>query len=264
MASADLNRWIVLLRRYARALAGGAAAGDRLVLRFADEAFRDPERLPRIEQRLQLFELYHVWLLGQTETATTPLPPADGLLREVFARLSRLSFQQRALILLVAVGEFRTSEAAAILGLDPDTGQLRLEEAWDEAGQIPEALVLIVENDALTAMDIAAQVEELGHRVVGVAPNADRARQLIQLQPVDLVVTDLSMGGESTGFDLVDELCATTDASVILLTGHPDRATSLRSGLRVQLLSKPFDTRTLQFAILDALAVRASVPANLP
>ena len=251
MAADDPIRRIIRLRQYARALSGSDVAGDQLVIEFSNSLADTPAP---VDGAHELFALYHDWLPGDAAaSAASPSSATQELDREFKQRLAQLGFLDRAMLLLVTVAGFATREACSILRLDPVTGKALLEGAWEQIEQKTEVHVLVVENDALTAMDLCAQVEELGYRVAGVAGTADRARQLVRCERVDLVVTDLSIGGEATGIDLVEELRAATEIPVILVTGHPERAAALRSGMRVQLVSKPFDSKALQFAIMDAL-----------
>lgn len=57
--------------------------------------------------------------------------------------------------------------------------------------------VLIVEDEALIAMELSYLLEDLGHRVLGIGASVDRALTLIDQyhDDLDLVILDASLGG---------------------------------------------------------------------
>ena len=53
------------------------------------------------------------------------------------------------------------------------------------------ARILIIEDEALVAMELRFVLEDLGHEVVGMAADARTARSLVQESEVDLALVDL-------------------------------------------------------------------------
>lgn len=66
--------------------------------------------------------------------------------------------------------------------------------------------VLIVEDDALTAMDIAASLEDGGHRVVAVAERFPEAMAAAAVGDVDLAIVDIGLKDGVTGTQVVRAL----------------------------------------------------------
>jgi len=58
--------------------------------------------------------------------------------------------------------------------------------------------VLIVEDEALIAMQIEAELEDAGCAVVGPAPSAPQALRLIQREAIDAAVLDYRLGDENS------------------------------------------------------------------
>jgi DNA-binding NarL/FixJ family response regulator len=68
--------------------------------------------------------------------------------------------------------------------------------------------VLIVEDDPLTAADIAASLEDGGHDVVGIAENFSQAMALAANAPLELAIVDIGLKDGGTGVQVVRALKA--------------------------------------------------------
>jgi len=69
----------------------------------------------------------------------------------------------------------------------------------------------------------------------------------------DLVLADIQLADGSSGIDAVRDILAAYTAPVIFITAYPDR---LLTGARPEptfLISKPFQTETVQAAVSQAL-----------
>ena len=78
-------------------------------------------------------------------------------------------------------------------------------------------LVLVVDDEALIALDLTATVEQTGRRVLGPAFSLDHARGLIAKQTPDLALLDINVGTEVVwplARELKDRGCG-----VILISG---------------------------------------------
>ncbi len=81
--------------------------------------------------------------------------------------------------------------------------------------------ILVAEDEPLSAMALQAQLEALGHAVVGPAHNGRDAVELARGNPIDLAILDVRMPVLS-GLDAAQELAALQDVPVILLSGYSD------------------------------------------
>lgn len=68
--------------------------------------------------------------------------------------------------------------------------------------------VLIVEDDPLTAADIAASLEDGGHRVIGIAESFSEAMAVAESAPVELAIVDIHLKDGGTGVQVVRALKA--------------------------------------------------------
>lgn len=124
------------------------------------------------------------------------------------------------------------------------------------------ARILIIEDEALVAMELRFVLEDLGHRVVGAAADAAAARLIIRENEVDLALVDIHLSDGPTGVGLGREL-AEEKVTVLFVTANPGM---VRDGLAgaVGVLSKPTDERGVQAAVDYALGRRrgdVSLPA---
>jgi CheY-like chemotaxis protein len=119
--------------------------------------------------------------------------------------------------------------------------------------------ILVVEDEMLVALEIRLILEDLGHEVVGIAPDSRRARE-IAADGIDVALVDLNLRdgltGPSIGADLVSQ-----GATVLFMTANP---APLGKGVpgAVGVLAKPVEhdelKQTAQF--VEALHYGRSPP----
>jgi signal transduction histidine kinase len=112
--------------------------------------------------------------------------------------------------------------------------------------------VLVVEDDPDVRRTLRRQIEHLGYRV-DVATSSDEALGMIGTSVIDLLVTDVGLGGGRSGVELLREATARLpDLAALLLTADTARAPgSPVPG--VACLMKPVDLGTLSRALRAAL-----------
>ena len=116
--------------------------------------------------------------------------------------------------------------------------------------------VLAVDDDGIILMNTAMMLEDLGH-VVHEAISPRLALEILEREPIDLLLTDYAMPG-LTGTELVEAARAIQPTlKVVVASGYAD----LPSGQTLELprLAKPFNEAELARAI--AAALDAEVPA---
>ncbi len=162
------------LRRYARALVGSQQVGDQYVRVCLEALLAEPERLPAgSDVRLGLFRLFHqAWdRTGAAVDSSEPAAAEGGNLVDlsVESRLQALPAQDRQALLLTSLEGFSPAETAQILALsEAETRQL-LAAAWTAVNQQVATSILVIEDEPVIALDIAALVADLGHKVIGSA-----------------------------------------------------------------------------------------------
>ena len=64
------------------------------------------------------------------------------------------------------------------------------------------ARILIIEDEALVAMELRFVLEDLGHEVVGTAADAKAAHALAAETEIDLALVDIHLSDGATGIEL--------------------------------------------------------------
>jgi DNA-binding NtrC family response regulator len=133
----------------------------------------------------------------------------------------------------------------------------------------PKAHVLVVDDSQELREVVQRHLTSEGYRVM-VAASVSEAISLLEVQHVDLVITDLKMPAVS-GLDLVRHVHDNLrDTEVMMITGHPSvqsAVTAVKSGAE-EYLTKPFTDDELSEAVarvLEKLRLRqAARPAADP
>lgn len=110
--------------------------------------------------------------------------------------------------------------------------------------------ILIVEDDTLIGMGLRAQLDKLGHDVVGQAASAAEAKELYLEQHPNLVLMDIRLDG-ADGITLAQELQKHRPCPTVILTAYGDKDLIERAGLAgvFGYLIKPVTTEGLQAQI---------------
>jgi len=89
--------------------------------------------------------------------------------------------------------------------------------------------VLIVEDDTLVGLGLRAQLEKLGHQVVGHASIAGEAKSIYREQQPDVVLMDIRLDGID-GIVLATELLAERRCPMVILSAYGDKELVERAG----------------------------------
>lgn len=81
--------------------------------------------------------------------------------------------------------------------------------------------VLIVEDEALIAMELEGLVEDAGHTVAGWASNFEEAKALIEATGPDLAFVDLQLADGHTGMDVARYISRNHRSMVVFMTANP-------------------------------------------
>jgi CheY-like chemotaxis protein len=250
---ATLAPHLPFLRRYARALTGDQATGDRFV-RLTLQTLADGEDAldEALTSRVALYRLFNArWRReplpeGSGSAASAPLAAAR-------AHLMRIAPMSRQAFLLTAMEGFTPSETAQILGVAFREVETLIQAAQREIDAELATDVLVIEDEPVIAADIKALVEELGHTVSGLAATRDEARAAAGRRTPGLVLADIQLADGSSGIDAVRDILSDVSVPVIFITAFPER---LLTGERPEpafLITKPFDPATVKAAIGQAL-----------
>lgn len=116
--------------------------------------------------------------------------------------------------------------------------------------------VLIVEDEAVIALDLQDMLEAMGCVVPAIAATAEEALAAVERHRPDLVLLDIHLSDGSDGVAVATSVRARWQVPVIFLTAHTDGATLGRIAATepVALLIKPFSEHDVVQAVSHALA----------
>ena len=116
---------------------------------------------------------------------------------------------------------------------------------------MPTLRVVIVEDDALIAMEVESFVEDAGHAVVATATTASTAIEAVDAHRPDVVLMDLRLADGSFGGDAAArEILRRHGIRSIFLSGNldPETREALAELEPIALISKPFRPKDLTAA----------------
>jgi CheY-like chemotaxis protein len=115
--------------------------------------------------------------------------------------------------------------------------------------------ILIVEDEAITALDLERELISLGHEVVGITNNAAAAvKAATELKP-GLVLMDIRLSGDIDGITAASAIRGYDNIPVVFITAHADERT-LERALKAApfgYILKPFQNHELKVCIEVAL-----------
>jgi CheY-like chemotaxis protein len=115
--------------------------------------------------------------------------------------------------------------------------------------------VLIVEDEAIVAMDLRQQIEAHGYEVAAVVGHAERVIASVQEHRPDVVLMDVRLKGALDGVTLAEEIFVCEDVPVVFLSAFADADVMARAAASSAYgyLTKPASTAgmlsTLEMAI---------------
>jgi DNA-directed RNA polymerase specialized sigma24 family protein/CheY-like chemotaxis protein len=251
--------YIPYLRRHARLLTGSQAIGDEFVRLCLELVVAEPEWLAGDNLRVQLFRAFHAAWSKVQETIADPGTVAEvELTARVRQGLATLPGTERRTIALVVVEEFTYEETAHILGMTVDQVRDSVTKARSELMSRVSIPVLIIEDEKIVASDIARLVEDMGHRIAGMAGSQDEAVALADRLKPGLVLADIRLEDGGDGIAAAQTILETYSVPIVFVTGYPERLLT-GSGLEPAfVVAKPFDADALKVTIAHALGIYAS------
>ncbi|MBK9082839.1 MAG: response regulator [Rhizobiales bacterium] len=236
------------LRRFARALTGSQTSGDAYVVATLEALVADPSSFPRdIDAKIALYRIFlKLWSSVGVNAAPAAADAAER-------RLGAVTPRPRQAFLLRTVEGFSSEDVARILEVDEAEAQELVKTAGIEIAQQVATDVLIIEDEPIIALDIETLVEELGHRVCGIARTRDEAVALAKDKRPGLVLADIQLADGSSGLDAVNDILSGFDLPVIFITAYPERLLTGERSEPAFLITKPFQPDSVRAAISQAL-----------
>src|SRR5665811_1143250 len=107
--------------------------------------------------------------------------------------------------------------------------------------------VLIVDDEAIIAMDIKNRLEHLGYTITAIAHSGNDAIKMAAQTHPDIVLMDIMLGESMDGIEAARQICKILDIPIIYLTAYADEKTlsSAKITKPFGYILKPFDEREL-------------------
>ena len=240
------------LRRYARALTGSQTTGDRYAAATLQALIEDLSVLQSVDDaKVGLFNAFHkVWISAGAPVGD-PDTPHSAVAQ---THMARLTPNTREALLLSVIEGFAPYEVAIIMEIDADEVAELISIAVNEMEQSIAGRVMIIEDEAIIALDIASIVKEMGHKVTGIAATRTEAAALAFRHRPDLILADIQLADKSSGIEAVNDILKRIgDVPVIFITAFPER---LLTGERPEpafLINKPYSEEQVRSAVSQAM-----------
>lgn len=108
--------------------------------------------------------------------------------------------------------------------------------------------ILIVEDEALLAMELEGLIEDAGHAVAGWATSSAEARTLVDRVEADIAFVDIHLADGPTGVDVARHIAETKASMVVFLTANAKRIPET-FGEAVGVIAKPYTMNGLMAAL---------------
>jgi CheY-like chemotaxis protein len=254
VAREDVERLLPELRRFARLVCGDARAADHHVGAALKQVLAGCDPLADAPARERLFSALILEL-----PPGLALERADWSNRVLAARLAALPETPRRLLLLTDLAGFDLGAAARALALaEEEASHLRTVARTEMLAQ-PSSRVLIIEDNSVTAINLADILEDLTHDVVGIAGTRAQAEAVAKAREPGLVLADIELADGVSGMRAAAAIRRASEVPVVFVTGHPERLPT--AGKALTFVTKPFDPETIALATAHALARTKSRPA---
>lgn len=240
------------LRRYARALTGDQHTGDRYAAATLEALLADRSVFDQgMTHKVALFHAFHrIWSSLGEPVGTAESGPAQ----RAQAHLKRLTPNTREALLLRTIEEFSREEIALIMDREISEIDHLLTVAAREMEEAITGKIMVIEDEAIIALDLQTIIAEMGHGITGVAATRSEAVRLAREERPDLILSDIQLADGSSGIDAVNEiLAAAQQVPVIFITAFPER---LLTGERPEpafVITKPYSEEQVRSAISQAM-----------
>ncbi len=124
--------------------------------------------------------------------------------------------------------------------------------------------ILIVEDEALIADNLAATIEELNYEVTDVCANAEDALKSIRKNAPDICLLDVNIEGEIDGIDLAELIHKKIQTQHIFLTSFSDSSTIERAKKTTPsaYIIKPYTSKEVEVNLALAQHRTQEIPIN--
>ncbi|MEL7280782.1 MAG: response regulator [Pseudomonadota bacterium] len=250
--SSKIGAQLPYLRRYARALTGSQDRGDKYAVVTLETILSDPALFDAsLGSKVALFKVFHsIW----SSSGAVLVADDDGLAGRAQQHLSRLTPNTREALLLHTIEEFSFSDVALIMEASDADAREMIDIAYREMASAIAGNVMIIEDEAVIAMDLEGIVGDMGHRVTGIARTETGAIDLFNNHKPDLILSDIQLADASSGIDAVNTILKDDpDVPIIFITAYPEMLLTGDGPEPAFLISKPYQPEQVRSAVSQAM-----------
>ncbi len=243
------------LRRYARALTGSQQTGDAYAAATLEAILQERSIFDEaLSPRIALFRAFHmIWSTAGAPTADTE-HSATRMESAALDHMAGLTNNTREALLLSTIEEFDSADIGRIMGITADEAAELESIAIQEMERSMAGRVMIIEDEAIIAMDIHSIVAEMGHTVTGIARTRSAAVDLGLRERPDLILADIQLADNSSGVDAVNDILQQFgDLPVIFITAFPERLLTGDKPEPAFMISKPYSEEQVRSAVSQAM-----------
>lgn len=115
--------------------------------------------------------------------------------------------------------------------------------------------ILIVEDEAIIAYDLASKLRRGGYEVAGITATGEEAIEFVRLHQPALVLMDIRLAGAIDGITAAQQIQREYNLRILFMTANSDPATEerIRQVGSVGRIGKPFDHREISLQIEKAI-----------
>jgi len=240
------------LRRFARALTGSQERGDQYAMATLEAVLSDRSVFDTsIAPKTALFKVFQsIWASSGAAFSDDDI----GLQAKAQAHLANLTANTREALLLHTIEEFTFDEVATIMDITAEEASALVDIAYEEMSTVLSGRVMIIEDEAIIAMDLESIVSDMGHRITGIARTETDAMKLYNDEKPDLILSDIALADGSSGIDAVNRIFENTpETPVIFITAYPERLLTGEGPEPAFLIPKPYQTEQVRSAVSQAM-----------
>lgn len=114
--------------------------------------------------------------------------------------------------------------------------------------------ILIVEDEAISALDLQFILERLGYETLEIATTGEEAVERAEKERPDVVLMDINIDGGMDGIQTAEKILRTFGIPVILMTGYSDEEMmeKAKDVKPLAILSKPLNIEILKSILKSA------------
>ena len=98
----------------------------------------------------------------------------------------------------------------------------------DERSVRPNGTVMLVEDEAVIALDMAEDLESWSYSVIGIARTMAQVMKIAEITRPAFAIVDVSLGDGHDGVEIAQALTNAFGTNIIFLTAHTDQKTRSR------------------------------------